>query len=112
MRDVWRLLQIDPTHDARAIKTAYARLLRGTRPDDDAAAYQALREAYDRALDWAKRSAIEPAPALDAPEASYESVAQPVAAASWEANRTHELPTTDPDAPHWHTHEPEPEPEP
>jgi uncharacterized membrane protein len=46
----WATLALDPTSDKRAIKQAYARLLKRTRPDDDPAGYQALREAYDQAL--------------------------------------------------------------
>ncbi len=52
----WSCLALEPTHDAQAIKRAYAAKLRVTRPDDDALAYQALREAYDRALRWARES--------------------------------------------------------
>lgn len=48
--DCWQILQIEPTNDTRSIKRAYAKLLKTTRPDDDAAAYQALREAFDEAL--------------------------------------------------------------
>ena len=67
----WSCLALEPTPDAQAIKRAYAAKLRVTRPDDDALAYQALREAYDRALRWARESsrrieeheqADEPAP--------------------------------------------------
>jgi hypothetical protein len=49
-------LGIAPTRELRAIKAAYAKRLRVTRPDDDPAAYQALREAYERALRWAKEA--------------------------------------------------------
>ena len=48
--DCWHILQIAPTSDERAIKRAYAKLLKTTRPDDDAAGYQRLREAFDEAL--------------------------------------------------------------
>ena len=48
--DCWHILQIEPTGDTRAIKRAYAKLLKTTRPDDNAAAYQTLREAFDEAL--------------------------------------------------------------
>ena len=46
----WQILHIEPTNDTRAIRRAYAKLLKTTRPDDDAAAYQKLREAFDEAL--------------------------------------------------------------
>lgn len=50
----WELLGLEPTQDVRAIKLAYSVKLKTTRPDDDAEAYQALREAYDWALNYAK----------------------------------------------------------
>ncbi|MCY4745188.1 hypothetical protein NYO99_09415 [Pelomonas sp. UHG3] len=53
----WARLGLDPTTDLAAIKTAYARQLKTTRPDDDAEAYQALRGAYERAQQWARQSA-------------------------------------------------------
>jgi hypothetical protein len=63
----WAELQIEPTADLTAIKRAYAVRLRQTRPDDDAAAYQRLREAYDRLVQWARHAATHDVPA--APEA-------------------------------------------
>ena len=50
----WEELGIKKTTDKRAIKTAYARLLKNNRPDGDPEAYQALREAYDAALRYAE----------------------------------------------------------
>jgi hypothetical protein len=50
----WELLGMEPTQDIRAIKRAYSIKLKTTRPDDDAQAYQALREAYDWAQLYAK----------------------------------------------------------
>ena len=43
-----------PSTDLGEIKRAYAKTLRKTRPDDDAQAYQALREAYDRVVAHAR----------------------------------------------------------
>jgi hypothetical protein len=50
----WERLGLGPTRDIPTIKRAYALQLRTTRPDDDAQAYQALREAYERAQYWAR----------------------------------------------------------
>jgi len=62
----WNRLGIAPTRELPAIKRAYALRLRTTRPDDDAQAYQALREAYERAQYWARHVVDDdevPAPA-------------------------------------------------
>lgn len=53
----WQILGIEATTDLPAIKKAYAARLKHTRPDDNAAAYQSLREAYDLALQHARRPA-------------------------------------------------------
>lgn len=53
--DAYQLLQIPRSADEREIKRAYARLLKKTRPDDDAAAFQRLQEAYEACLDQARR---------------------------------------------------------
>ena len=53
--DAFESLGIPPTQDVRAIKRAYAARLKHTRPEDDAEAWQALRENFDRALAWAER---------------------------------------------------------
>lgn len=60
---VWMELQVERTRDVLAIKRAYAKRLKSTRPDDDAAAYQRLREAFEQALAWAKQASHEDAAA-------------------------------------------------
>lgn len=47
-------LELEPDADERAIKRAYAKRLRTTRPDEDPAAFQQLHEAYQAALAWAQ----------------------------------------------------------
>jgi len=49
-RSLWDILGTEPTSDERAIKRAYARQLKVTRPDDDPVAFQQLRDAYEFAL--------------------------------------------------------------
>lgn len=50
MSSPWDILGLDgPTDDLRHIKKAYAKKLKTTRPDDDPAAFMALREALDAA---------------------------------------------------------------
>ncbi len=46
----WQVLGLEPSADTKAIKLAYAKLLKKTRPDDDPEGFQKLREAYEAAL--------------------------------------------------------------
>ncbi|KPX42105.1 DnaJ domain-containing protein [Pseudomonas ficuserectae] len=55
--DCWSVLDLGHDADERSIKRQYARLLKTTRPDDDPVAFQALRDAYEQALDWARNRA-------------------------------------------------------
>lgn len=59
-------LGLSPDADEGSIKRAYARLLKSNRPDDDAAAFQRINEAYQAALDIARRRTPAPARTTDA----------------------------------------------
>jgi hypothetical protein len=86
---IWQRLGIAPTSDLKAIKSAYAARLKHTKPDDDAAAYQALREAYEAAKMQAKRM-VEESAENDAPAAiDAEQPEEPPA--SWQ--KPEQLPT-------------------
>jgi hypothetical protein len=50
----WDLLGIESDADERAVRRAYARLLKQQRPDEDAEAFQRLRYAYESALQMAR----------------------------------------------------------
>lgn len=60
----FELLGLPPDADERSIKRAYAQRLRDTRPDEDAAGFQRLREAYELALRLCRHRTAAEAPAL------------------------------------------------
>jgi len=47
----WTVLGLEPTEDVRAIKRAYARLIRDNRPEDDPDGFIRIRQAYEAALE-------------------------------------------------------------
>lgn len=75
-RSLWDILGTEPTGDERAIKRAYAKRLKVTRPEDDPQAFQELRDAYEYALHHAPRFAEELAELRE--EAEETEVAAPV----------------------------------
>ncbi|MCD9458534.1 RDD family protein [Marinibactrum halimedae] len=52
---MWTLLGIEPTSDARAIKRAYAKQLKQNKPDEKPQEFQALYQAKENALAYAKQ---------------------------------------------------------
>lgn len=89
--DCWNILQMEATSDVVAIKRAYAARLKVTRPDDDAAAYQQLRAAYETALQlsrWslANESKVEPLEVVVNKEAQAELPAGEVVASEAQAS--------------------------
>ena len=50
----WTVLQLPEEAEERTIKRTYARLLKSSRPDDDAEGFQRLLEAYEEALAYAR----------------------------------------------------------
>jgi len=53
MADPWSILGLrSDTADEKQVRTAYARLLKVHRPDQDPEGFQQLRTAYEQALEW------------------------------------------------------------
>ena len=50
--NMWEVLDIEPTMELNIIKQAYAKRLIIYRPDEDAEAFQQLREAYQMATQY------------------------------------------------------------
>ncbi|RRJ63914.1 tetratricopeptide repeat protein [Paenibacillus oralis] len=70
---IWERLGIGRTEDIKVIKRAYAKQLKIYHPEDDPAGYQALREAFDAAMSYAKRRA-----SMAEKESAEERQAEPV----------------------------------
>ena len=57
----WKILNIEPTNDKKAITAAYRAKLRTTNPEDKPDEFKALRAAYEEALRLADQPEAEPA---------------------------------------------------
>lgn len=51
---MWKILEIEPTTDSKAIRKAYAKKLRQINPSQQMADFQALNTAFDQSITWAK----------------------------------------------------------
>ena len=60
MKDMWKILGLEPTEDTAAIKRAYAQKARTCHPEEDPEGFLALRNAYQAALRWAETGGEEP----------------------------------------------------
>lgn len=61
MADPWRILGLSAdTADEKQVRSAYAKLLKVHRPDQDPEGFQQLRTAYQQALNWLQQRDIEP----------------------------------------------------
>ena len=63
---MFHVLGIAPTQDERAIRRAYAVQLKQHRPDEDPSGFQRVHEAYEQALNWARRGQHDTADDEDA----------------------------------------------
>lgn len=54
----WKRLQLEPTHDAKAIRRAYAQQLKRYHPEEDPEGYQQLRQAYEQIMTEIKTHAV------------------------------------------------------
>ena len=53
MNDCWEILGLDPsTATEREVKSAYARLIKKHRPDEDPEGFQRVRQAFEAAMAW------------------------------------------------------------
>jgi hypothetical protein len=66
----WDVLGIESNADERAVRRAYARLLKQQRPDQDAEAFQRLRYAYESALQMASGAIAKEVAAVPTANAS------------------------------------------
>lgn len=64
----WKRLQLEPTHDAKAIRRAYAQQLKRYHPEEDPEGYQQLRQAYEQIMTEIKTQAVYSPPFSESQE--------------------------------------------
>ncbi|MBS0629942.1 MAG: ankyrin repeat domain-containing protein [Verrucomicrobia bacterium] len=69
---IWEILQIEPTGDQRAIREAYSRRLKVTKPEVDPEGFKQLREAYEAALK--AKPFTEPKPISESTDAKAQAI--------------------------------------
>ena len=99
MSDAFGVLGLAADADERAIKRAYAALLRVHRPDDDPAEFQRINEAYAWALEACRRRAMEAGEAPEAAEPPKAPIPDAPAATATTTAASHAIPTPDEVAP-------------
>lgn len=57
--NIWKILQIEKTTDISAIKKAYRMRLKETHPEEKPQEFMGLREAYEKALEWAESAQMD-----------------------------------------------------
>lgn len=74
----WDALGIESNADERAVRRAYAKLLKQQRPDEDADAFQRLRYAYESALQIVSGNTVVAMPAtVSTPTLAVQTVREP-----------------------------------
>lgn len=66
--NIWKLLNIEQTTDKKLIKKAYHRKLKLTKPEEDEKGFMELRDAYEKALEYAEDCFYEEYEDVDADE--------------------------------------------
>lgn len=62
MENIWKVLGLAPTNDQRAIRQAYARLSKDCHPEDDPEGFERLHNAYEEAMEYARKRPYTPPP--------------------------------------------------